>query len=81
MLGLSKMKFFTRLLEKSQSEPEVEEEGSRFVISVTDLLEKLLDYRWAYTLSHSHTHAHTLTHTHSHTHTHTHTHTPSSSSS
>ena len=54
MLGLSKMKFFTRLLEKSQSEPEVEEEGSRFVISVTDLLEKLLDYRLADILSRIH---------------------------
>ncbi|XP_012934627.1 dedicator of cytokinesis protein 4 [Aplysia californica] len=35
----------TILLEKSQSEPELQEEGKRFVFSVTDLLEKLLDYR------------------------------------
>ena len=46
MPHLSKMKFFSRLLDKVQAEPEIQEEGKRFVFSVTDLLERLLDYRW-----------------------------------
>ncbi|CAL1526646.1 unnamed protein product [Lymnaea stagnalis] len=33
------------LLDKVQAEPELQEEGKRFVFSVTDLLERLLDYR------------------------------------
>ncbi|CAG5118885.1 unnamed protein product, partial [Candidula unifasciata] len=33
------------LLDKVQTEPELQEEGKRFVFSVTDLLERLLDYR------------------------------------
>ncbi|RUS82675.1 hypothetical protein EGW08_009578, partial [Elysia chlorotica] len=45
--SLSKMKFFSRLLEKVEmaAEPELQEEGKRFVFSITDLLERLLDYR------------------------------------
>ncbi|XP_059179495.1 dedicator of cytokinesis protein 3-like [Physella acuta] len=37
--------FSSILLDKVQSEPELQEEGKRFVFSVTDLLERLLDYR------------------------------------
>ncbi|GFO40503.1 dedicator of cytokinesis protein 3-like, partial [Plakobranchus ocellatus] len=33
------------LLDKVQAEPQLQEEGKRFVFSVTDLLERLLDYR------------------------------------
>ncbi|GFR72705.1 dedicator of cytokinesis protein 3-like [Elysia marginata] len=39
------MKFFSRLLDKVEAEPALQEEGKRFVFSVTDLLERLLDYR------------------------------------
>ena len=45
MQGLSKMKFFTRLLDKTQDDPGLKDEGKKFVGSVTDLLERLLDYR------------------------------------
>ncbi|KAK3780750.1 hypothetical protein RRG08_001856 [Elysia crispata] len=33
------------LLDKVEAEPELQEEGKRFVFSITDLLERLLDYR------------------------------------
>ncbi|KAK6177339.1 hypothetical protein SNE40_015458 [Patella caerulea] len=37
--------FKTILLEKVQTEPSLQEDGKRFVFSVTDLLDRLLDYR------------------------------------
>ncbi|ESO90448.1 hypothetical protein LOTGIDRAFT_123182, partial [Lottia gigantea] len=37
--------FKTILLEKVQTEPSIQEEGKKFVFSVTDLLDRLLDYR------------------------------------
>ncbi|BFZ08853.1 hypothetical protein BsWGS_11892 [Bradybaena similaris] len=40
-----KQQFQSILLDKVQTEPELQEEGKRFVFSVTDLLERLLDYR------------------------------------
>jgi len=39
------VKFFSRLLERVQSEPTLQENGSQFILSVTSLLERLLDYR------------------------------------
>lgn len=43
--GEYKTLFSTILLDKVQAEPELQDEGKRFVFSVTDLLERLLDYR------------------------------------
>jgi len=39
------MKFFSRLLERVQSEPSLHDNGEKFVLSVTHLLDRLLDYR------------------------------------
>ncbi|KAK3600698.1 hypothetical protein CHS0354_011379 [Potamilus streckersoni] len=39
------VKFFSRLLDKVESEPALRENGKKFIFSVTDLLERLLDYR------------------------------------
>ena len=39
------VRFFDRLLEKVEKEPELRENGRQFVLSVTNLLERLLDYR------------------------------------
>lgn len=39
------IKFFHRLLEKVEKEPELKDNGRQFVLSVTNLLERLLDYR------------------------------------
>uniref|UniRef100_A0A8W8LRY4 DOCKER domain-containing protein n=1 Tax=Magallana gigas TaxID=29159 RepID=A0A8W8LRY4_MAGGI len=36
---------FSRLLEKVEKEPELKDNGRQFVLSVTNLLERLLDYR------------------------------------
>ncbi|XP_052072932.1 dedicator of cytokinesis protein 4-like isoform X3 [Mytilus californianus] len=43
-----KQLFYSILLERVQSEPALKDTGSQFIVSVTNLLEKLLDYRQNY---------------------------------
>ncbi|XP_071162209.1 dedicator of cytokinesis protein 4-like isoform X6 [Mytilus edulis] len=43
-----KQLFYSILLDRVQSEPALKETGSQFIVSVTNLLEKLLDYRQNY---------------------------------
>ncbi|VDI43172.1 Hypothetical predicted protein, partial [Mytilus galloprovincialis] len=43
-----KQLFYSILLDRVQSEPALKDTGSQFIVSVTNLLEKLLDYRQNY---------------------------------